>query len=48
MGKEDFIEMCNYIGINVKMFAVESPWSNGIVECNNQTLKNMKKIISDI
>ena len=40
--------MCNYMGINIKTAAAESPWSNGIVKRNNQTLKTMmNKIISD-
>ena len=45
---KDFIEMCDYLGINIKPTAAESPWSNGITERNNQTLANMmNKIIKD-
>ena len=39
--------MCDYMGINIKTTAAESPWSKGIVEHNNQTPKNvMSKIIT--
>ena len=40
--------MCDYLGINIKTTAAESPWSNDVAERNNQTLaKMMDKIISD-
>ena len=40
--------MCNYMGINIKTAAAESPWRNGTVKRFNQTLKTMmNKIISD-
>lgn len=45
---KDLTEMCDYLGIHIKPTAAESPWSNGIVERNNQTLANMmEKIIKD-
>ena len=44
----DFIQMCECLGINVCTTAAESPWSNGVVERNNQTLASMMdKIIED-
>ena len=40
--------MCDYFGINIKTTAAKSPWSNSIVERNNQTLANTRdKINSD-
>ena len=40
--------MCNYVGINIKTTATESPCSNGTVLTNNQRIENMMiKIISD-
>ena len=44
----DFTEMCDCLGITIQTTAAESPWSNGIVERNNQTLATMMdKIIAD-
>ena len=44
----DFLEMCEQFGIVPLTTAAESPWSNGVVERNNQTLaRMMDKIISD-
>jgi transposase InsO family protein len=44
----DFLELCEQFGIVVKTTPAESPWSNGVVERNNQTLaRSMDKIIED-
>lgn len=44
----DFLAFCEQFGIVVKTTAAESPWSNGVVERNNQTLaRSMDKIIQD-
>ena len=44
----EFTETTDYLGITIQTTAAESPWSNGIVERNNQTLANMmNKIIND-
>ena len=44
----EFISLCEQFGIVVKTTAAESPWSNGIVERNNQTLaRSMDKVIED-
>ena len=44
----EVIETKYYLGINLHVTVAESPWSNGIVERNNQTLANMmNKIIND-
>ena len=44
----EFIETGDYLGINIQTTAAESPWSNGIVERNSQTLANMmNKIVCD-
>lgn len=40
--------MCDYLGINIKATAAESPWINSVLERTNQTIaKMMDKIISD-
>ena len=45
---DEFMQMCDYLGIFIQTTAAESPWSNGIVERNNQTLASMlDKIIAD-
>ena len=33
--------MCNYLSINIHTTAAESPWSDEIIERDNQTLANM-------
>ena len=44
----EFLAFCEKLGITVKTTAAESPWSNGVVERNNQTLaRSMDKIIAD-
>jgi hypothetical protein len=44
----DFISLCDQFGIVVKTTAAESPWSNGVVERNNQTIaRSMDKVIAD-
>ena len=44
----EFLEMCEQLNITPLTTAAESPWSNGIVERNNQTLAcMMNKIIHD-
>lgn len=44
----DFLALCEQFGIVVKTTPAESPWSNGVVERNNQTLaRSMDKIIED-
>ena len=41
--------MCDYLGIHLHTTAAESPWTNGVVERNNQTLSNMMdKITEDL
>ena len=37
----EFLEMADHLGIIVHPTAAESPWSNGVVERNNQTLAHM-------
>ena len=37
-GNSEFLEMVGHLGITVHTTAAESPWSNGVVERNNQTL----------
>jgi len=45
---DEFLQMCDSLGINIQTTAAESPWSNGVVERHNQTLANMmNKIIHD-
>ena len=45
---EEFLEMCDSLGIDIKTTAAESPWSNGVVERHSQVLANMMyKIIDD-
>ena len=45
---KDVIEMYDYLATNMKTTAAESPWSNGVVERNNQIRANMMdNIISD-
>ena len=44
----EFLSFCESLGITVKTTPAESPWSNGIVERNNQTIaRSMDKIIED-
>ena len=44
----EFLSFCERLGITVKTTAAESPWSNGVVERNNQTLaRSMDKVIED-
>ena len=44
----EFLQMCEQLNITPLTTAAESPWSNGIVERNNQTLAcMMNKIIHD-
>ena len=44
----DFLSLCEQFGIVVKTTAAEAPWSNGIVERNNQTVaRSMDKVIAD-
>ena len=44
----EFVSLCDQFGITVNTTPAESPWSNGIVERNNQTLaRSMDKIIED-
>ena len=44
----EFLSLCESLGITVKTTPAESPWSNGIVERNNQTIaRSMDKIIED-
>ena len=44
----DFIEMCEQLNVIPLTTAAESPWSNGVVERNNQTLANMmQKLTAD-
>ena len=44
----EFLSLCESFNITVKTTAAESPWSNGIVERNNQTIaRSMDKIIED-
>ena len=46
---DELTEMCGYLGIHLHTTAAESPWSNGVVERNNQTLSNMMdKITEDL
>ena len=46
--KSEFLEMADNLGITVHTTAAESPWSNGVVERNNQTLAHrMDKIIAE-
>ena len=44
----EFISLCENFNITVRTTAAESPWSNGVVERNNQTIaRSMDKIIED-
>ena len=43
----EFLEMADHLGIIVHPTAAESPWSNGVVERNNQTLTHMMDKIID-
>ena len=44
----DFLDMCEQLNITVKTTGAESPWSNGLVERNNQTISNMlDKVLDD-
>ena len=44
----EFLSLCESFNITVKTKAAESPWSNEIVERNNQTIeRSMDKIIED-
>ena len=44
----EFLSLCESFNVKVKTTAAESPWSNGIVERNNQAIaRSMDKIIED-
>ena len=44
----EFITLCESLNITVRTTPAESPWSNGVVERNNQTIaRSMDKIIAD-
>ena len=44
----EFLSLCESFNVKVKTTAAESPWSNGTVERNNQTIaRSMDKIIED-
>ena len=44
----EFISFCVNFNVNLKMTAVESPWSNCLVECYNGVLGNtVRKMMSD-
>ena len=44
----EFLSLCERFNITVKTTPAESPWCNGIVERNNQTIaRSMDKIIED-
>ena len=45
---QQFLELCEQLGINVKTTAAESPWSNGLIERHNLILADMiDKVIAD-
>ena len=46
---EDFIQMCDRMGIIICTTAAESPWSNGMVERNNGLLgEAIRKVVEDV
>ena len=48
LANNDFIDMCDYLFINITTTAIESPWSDSTLESNNLTLTStVGKITED-
>ena len=46
---DEFLDMCDKMGINMKMTAAEAPWSNGLVERHNAVLSDsLNKTLEEI
>ena len=46
--KSELLEMADHLSVTVHTTGAESPWSNGVVERNNQILTHMMdKIIAE-